>query len=277
MSNQSIFEKKWLEIVFENRNKAYGAYKLRQESPKTSLFAFLIGIAFLSSSVFVLSSFSNRNFIIPIDKPDSGVIHVVALFHPVNPTNIILPLVEKKKTEIKEDVKSKDLKDPIIIKADEKTDDVKTNEETKKHPDNTNSLETGTSTTVTLSGETSIGTNIKIGNDGNENDLNGTVGTAMVDVKPDFPGGLTKFYEYVANNFDASTVDTGTIISIYVSFVVEKDGSLTDVKVLRNPGFGLDKEAIRVLKSIKTKWKPGLVKGKPVRTSYTLPIKVKAE
>ena len=59
-----------------------------------------------------------------------------------------------------------------------------------------------------------------------------------------------------------------------VSFVIEKDGSMSDIKVLRNPGYGLDKEAVRVLKSLKTKWKPGVKDGQFVRTQYTLPIKI---
>jgi protein TonB len=63
--------------------------------------------------------------------------------------------------------------------------------------------------------------------------------------------------------------------SVYVAFVIEKDGSMTDVKVLRNPGYGLGKEAIRVLKSLRTKWKPGIKDGQPVRTQFTLPIIVK--
>jgi protein TonB len=62
-----------------------------------------------------------------------------------------------------------------------------------------------------------------------------------------------------------------------MSFVIEKDGSMTDIKVVRNPGYGLDKEAIRVLKSLRTKWSAGMKNGKKVRTQYTLPILVKME
>jgi protein TonB len=61
---------------------------------------------------------------------------------------------------------------------------------------------------------------------------------------------------------------------IYVSFVVEKDGSITAIKVVRDPGYGLGKEAERVLKSVKTKWSPGIQNGKPVRASFNLPITI---
>jgi protein TonB len=57
-----------------------------------------------------------------------------------------------------------------------------------------------------------------------------------------------------------------------VSFVIEKDGSMTDIQVIGNPGYGLDREAVRVLKSIKTKWSPGIINSKVVRTAFNLPI-----
>ena len=62
-----------------------------------------------------------------------------------------------------------------------------------------------------------------------------------------------------------------------VSFVIEIDGTITDIQVKKNPGYGMDKEAIRVLKSLKTKWTPGMIDGKPVRTSYMLPIIVQLQ
>jgi protein TonB len=52
---------------------------------------------------------------------------------------------------------------------------------------------------------------------------------------------------------------------------------MTNIEVLQNPGYGLDREAIRVLKSLKTKWTPGILKGKPVRTSYNLPIVIQQQ
>jgi protein TonB len=66
-------------------------------------------------------------------------------------------------------------------------------------------------------------------------------------------------------------------IKVYVSFVIEKDGTMTDIQVKRDPGYGLGKEAIRVLKSLKTKWSPGMIGSKPVRTSYNLPISVQID
>ena len=91
---------------------------------------------------------------------------------------------------------------------------------------------------------------------------------------PEFPGGIKKFYTYVGNNFEKPELDSENAIRVSVSFVIEKDGSMTDIKVLKDPGYGLGAEAIRVLKSLKTKWSPGMFEGKAVRTSYNLPITI---
>lgn len=95
-----------------------------------------------------------------------------------------------------------------------------------------------------------------------------------VDISPEFPGGLEKFYKRVGNEFKAPSNDREMTLKVYVSFVIETDGTLTNIKVLRDPGYEMGKEAVRVLKSIKTKWKPGIKDGKKVRTAYNLPITV---
>ena len=58
---------------------------------------------------------------------------------------------------------------------------------------------------------------------------------------------------------------------VFIQFVIERDGSITDVKVVRGVDASLDKEAVRVVQSM-PKWKPGKQRGKPVRVAYTLPI-----
>jgi protein TonB len=93
--------------------------------------------------------------------------------------------------------------------------------------------------------------------------------TAGIEVKPEFPGGMAKFYKYVGDNYRAPE-EEGLRGKVYVTFVW-KDGSLTDIKVLRDIGYGTGKEAVRVLTS--PRWNPGIQNGKPVRV-YTLPIQI---
>lgn len=99
--------------------------------------------------------------------------------------------------------------------------------------------------------------------------------TAGIDVKPIFPGGFEKFYKFVENNFKNPDEDIDFKgKKIYVTFIVEQDGALTDIKILRDAGFNTGAEAIRVLKKC-PKWSPGEKDGKKVRVLYSLPITLK--
>lgn len=96
-----------------------------------------------------------------------------------------------------------------------------------------------------------------------------------IEVKPEFPGGLTAFYSYITNNYKTPNVKNlqGKVI---VMFIVEKDGSLTDIKVLKDVGYGSGDEAIRVLKAC-PKWTPASQNGKLVRCKFALPISIETE
>lgn len=92
---------------------------------------------------------------------------------------------------------------------------------------------------------------------------------------PSYPGGIQKFYEFLGSTlqYPKLAVDNNIQGTLYVSFTIEKDGSLTDIKQEgRKLGYGTDEEAIRVLKLSK-KWNPGLLEGKPVRVKYNIPMK----
>jgi len=104
------------------------------------------------------------------------------------------------------------------------------------------------------------------------NDDNAIYNTAGIEVKPEFPGGPTKMYEFIDKNF---VKPEGEVIKgkVYVTSVVEKDGTLTNIKVLRDLGFGTGKEAIRVLKMM-PKGSPGEQNGIKVRCTYSFPITV---
>ncbi len=95
-----------------------------------------------------------------------------------------------------------------------------------------------------------------------------------VETPPTYPGGLSKFYEFLGSNIKYPTmaIDNDVQGNVFVSFTVEKDGSLSDLKVERKLGYGTDEEAIRVLKSSK-KWAPGMMNGRPIRVKYNIPIR----
>lgn len=100
----------------------------------------------------------------------------------------------------------------------------------------------------------------------------------IVEEMPDFPGGMAKLGEYLAKNikYPQMAREAGIQGKVFINFVVEKDGSIADVKVMRGIGGGCDEEAIRVVKSM-PKWKPGKQRGKAVRVSYNLPVNFKLQ
>lgn len=93
---------------------------------------------------------------------------------------------------------------------------------------------------------------------------------AGVTEHPDFPGGMKKFYQFVGNNFQIPTDFKGNG-KIYIKFIVEIDGSITNEEILKDVGFGTGEEAIRVIK-LSPKWIPAKKDGVPVRVQYSLPI-----
>lgn len=97
---------------------------------------------------------------------------------------------------------------------------------------------------------------------------------SVVEESPDFPGGDAARIRFLQEKIRYPQIarESGIQGTVYVTFVVEKDGSVTDVRILRGIGGGCDEEAIRVIKSM-PKWKVGKQRGKPVRVQFNMPIK----
>jgi TonB family protein len=91
---------------------------------------------------------------------------------------------------------------------------------------------------------------------------------------PTYPGGIEKLYEFLGQNiqYPSEAIEKKVEGNVHLTFTVEKDGSVREVKVFRKLGSGTDEEAVRVLKLSK-KWNPGMNEGKLVRVKYALPIK----
>ncbi len=268
MSEININGKKWTELVFEGKNKSYGAYQLRRESGRTTLKAFFFGILFIGSvcgGALMMSSFGDSAVMAPVPAgpeldPAEKVVVVDLAEKPAAPKKEVPsapaePLPENSSGDI------------VVTTMDNEPDatpspNTNTPENTGPAgtPDGTESPTTGNATSGIASSAPS-----------------GPHRTGALDVQPKFPGGIDKFYTYVGNNFKKPHLDDERKMTVLVSFVIELDGSISDIRVLQNPGEGLDKEAIRVLKALKTKWEPGKINGKPVRTLYKLPITVVSE
>ncbi|HEY6144591.1 MAG TPA: energy transducer TonB [Flavobacterium sp.] len=275
MSRLSIYETRWIDLVFENRNKEYGAYQLRHDSVKSSLTALFMGLLFVASigAISTISSYLNPEIkpVTIIPEWEHDIIHVTDVDITPKTETTTHPQAQTQPTQAL--INQAVLRDPVIVNPNEASPDIPVNTEIKNTV-NTSSDGTG----ATGNPSSAVGNGTETNPETTATDYaTSVVTTAILDKMPEFPGGLDQFYKYVGNNFEKPEIEATGVIKIYVYFVIEKDGSMTDIKVIKDPGYGLGKEAIRVLKSLKAKWTPGMMNSKAVRTAYNLPISVRME
>jgi len=257
-----IYKQKWLDMVFEGRNKSYGAYQLRKQNPKTTIIALAIG-AFVFSSLLALPliNWSSKD---KEDEEKVTMVDMAKLAPPPPPDKPLVPPPPPPPPAPKID-EVKFVK-PKVVEKEKVVEEIKTIEELKDKNVGSKDVKGRDDGKIVIDEPSGDGPNIdqKVVEDN-------TIYNA-VEVKPDFPGGIQKFYAYVGKNFKTPD-DEDVKGRIIVQFVVEKDGSLTDIKVIRDLGYGTGKEAERVLRN-SPKWKPGIQNGRPVRVLYSLPISI---
>ena len=270
MKNVSIYGKKWLDLVFENKNQEYGAYQLRQEEGKTTVKAFFSSVGIIVSILAAFVFFTSFG-----DKPEEITIVTI---RPVSP-EIFDAIAEKPKVEKKQATKKTAVATVVpktapmqVVQTEQADNEVPKNNELPKTNGISSSNGTETGTLPSTNENTTNGTEIETKplNNGVEN-------AASLDKQPLYPGGMERFYAYVGRNFEKPESDEPKTVRILVSFVIERDGIMTDIKVLSRTNEELNIEAVRVLKSLKTKWTAGVKDGQAVRTQYTLPITVVSE
>ncbi|MGG7034119.1 MAG: energy transducer TonB [Flavobacterium sp.] len=257
-----ILKGHWIEMLFEGRNKNYGAYVLRKESPKTTMLAWVIGTSLFTGLLALpLLDWSKEEEVIEEKVTLVDMANIEAPEKQATP-NIPPPPPPPPAPKIDE---VKFVKPEVVDKA-QVVEEIKTMEELKdKNVGSKDIKGRGDEGKILIdepAGESTVATQV----------VEDETVYNSVEVSPDFPGGMKKFYEYVGKNF-RSPEEEGVFGRIIVQFVVEKDGNLTDIVVLRDIGYGTGKEAIRVLKN-SPKWKPGINNGRPVRVKYSLPITI---
>lgn len=272
MSKIDLISSDWVDLVFEGRNKAYGAYRLRKSTTKRNILAMVAVVLLLIVAFIILTV---KDF---VDEQRAKV----AMTQVAELTNYKQPEkkaeVKQKKVEVEpervvERVKSSIKFTAPVIKKDE---EVKPDEELKTQDE-------------LMSTKTAIGTFDVKGND----DANGEIIKAkeviaepeppkheeenkvfdIVEQQPLFPGGPAALMKYLSEHTKYPVVaqENGVQGRVTVQFVVEKDGSISDVHVLRGVDPSLDKEAVRVVKSM-PRWTPGKQNGINVRVNYRVPV-----
>lgn len=247
-----IFTNLWLDIVFEGRNKSYGAYELRKENPKTAVKSLIIGAAVFTVLV---ASPMIAGFLPDFGKDDEDNFKITKAT--IIDTKKPPPPVDLPPPPPPQETTVKFVK-PVVAKT----------EEIIEEPPKVTEIKEKIST-ETVKGDEDAPPTVDPVAEGPIVDDNVYI-AAGLEVQPEFPGGMSGFYKYVGKNY---TYPEGEDINgkVMVSFVIEKDGSLTDIKVLRDLGYGTGAEAIRVLKKA-PRWNPGEQNGRKVRCAYTMPI-----
>lgn len=255
-----IFKPQWLDLVFEGRNKKYGAYELRKENPKTSVKA-LLGGAFVFAFALGLPMLLDM---IPASEAKNTLDEKVVLVDMEKPKDIIKPPPpppEPPKPKIDE-VK---FVAPKVVAKEKVVEEIKTIEELKDKNIADKDQKGDKDAKIVIDQPTGDGDK-----DAEIVD-NNVYSSAGIEVQPEFPGGFAGFGKYVQKNYRTPEVEGDLKGRVFVEFVVEKDGSLTDIKVVRDLGFGTGAEAIRMLRNA-PRWKPGVQNGKTIRVRYSLPI-----
>jgi protein TonB len=264
-SKIDLLKTEWLDVVFANKNKKYGAYELRKSSSAITARALLI-----ASAAFVLLFITPKILSVikgklPEDNEVKQVEVTVAPPPPVNPETPPPPPVEPpppKQDQIKFP--------PPIVKPDNEVIDKEPVqiEDLKKADPGQKTIEGDPTADIVIAGPVGDGPKqAAVVEDTKVYDF------VSIETQPGFPGGMDKFYAYLkkAVRYPAMAQENNIQGKVFLSFVVEKNGDLTDIKVERKLGGGTDEEAIRVLKN-SPKWTPGIQNGKPVRVKYNIPI-----
>lgn len=261
-------QQKMLDIIFAKRNRTYGAYALRSAYGNT-LFRSLFIVAFTVFTSAGLASWL---------KKEHGSKH--ELTGQINDSTTIRVI----KVEIPEDIA-----EPKQMANNTKKPASAANNNSQSTIIRNNAPDTAHQVVNTDLNITHTGTTSSDGTDNGQNALTGNgKGTETlvitnpldlfaVDENPEFEGGYNALLSFVRKNlvYPNMAVENNKQGTLYVKFVVNEEGQVSQITLMNNLGYGLDDEAMRVVSKIPKFKSPGKVKGKPVKTYYQLPIKFK--
>jgi len=257
MNHYADNKNNWEEIVFENRNKSYGAYVLREEYDRTVLKSYLIVLAsllFISGVAIGIARLSPKEIKQIID--DGAIIFDPPLRDIVVPEEIKPPLLPAGGNNATNSP-------PVIVETPIDT----TVEDTFSTPSPTTN-----SGNDTPYHDPNTGT----GNNPNDNDKE-TPGTSaynaplIAEVMPEFPGGIQAMHRFIQDNLK---VQEGTDVErsrIVVSFVVGPDGNISDIKAISKNGWGMEESLMKTIEQM-PKWNPGKMGNKAVYVRMMLPV-----
>lgn len=241
------------EMVFKNRNHSYGAYVLRKRYRKTVTVAMIIAFFILMGAVAypLISSIVNKSRIIKEDKSvETEILNAPKEDLPPPPPPPPPPEAQAEKVKFTvPKVVEEDVESGLVTQ-----DDLSAKPNTEAPAAEDIKVEEVKEQVIQQEAPKEIFT--------------------VVEEQPGYPGGDEARVKYLQENikYPDEAKELGVQGKVFVTFVVEVDGSITDVRVLRGIGAGCDEEAIRVVRNM-PKWIPGKQRGVPVRVQFNLPIK----
>ena len=273
MSKIDLISNEWTDLVFEGRNQSYGAYQLRKSTGKRNLWALII--VALAAVLLYLGLQLQRMAEANKKVENTQAVQLAKL----NTEKKKEAKVEKKEIirqepeKVVEQVKSSVKFTAPVIKKDE---EVKEEDEIKLDEVQKSDKAVGA---FTVEGNDEVGGAVLKAKEDiaapepPKHVVEETKIFTVVEQMPMYPGGDAALMGYLRDNIHYPTVaaENGVQGRVVVGFVVERDGSITDVKVLRSVDPSLDREAMRVVKSM-PRWTPGKQNGSAVRVKYQVPV-----
>lgn len=272
MKNHLDHEQLFTEVLFENRNKSYGAYVLRSEADRILTKSLFIGVSFLAAislAPLALNLFKADKVITHVGEGHKfvSVPEIDRVEKPITPVKTI-PAAPQVKTEDRtvpeptanpvNEVKPEKIEGSVAGTVNNPVGEVAPPD--TYIPITAPNVQTGPPATAPT---------VDTPKSDNPNGI-----PTKVDVEASFPGGLEAFRNRVINNFDGSGIETDEVMKTTVTFIVERDGTISNLKA-NGKLKEFNDEAIRTVKSIKGKWIPAKINNQAVRSYFTLPITMK--
>lgn len=275
MAKIDLYDPKWVDMVFAGKNQEYGAYQLRKGTSKRNITALLI---LLIAAGLIGGALAYKVHMQKLDEERQAYMEQLELSK----------LQEQAKKEKKEEpvIKAKIEPKKIVEQVREtqkftapeikKDELVNEDNQVKDQADLDEKVAVGTKDQEGTKDRTDVAIRNDIAVNTNESEEKKEVANKVFEVveqMPSFPGGNEALMKFLSENVKYPVVaqENGVQGRVVVSFVVERDGSITDVKVVRSVDPSLDKEAARVVKSM-PRWIPGKQNGATVRVKYNVPV-----
>lgn len=273
-----LSSKEWCDIVFDGKNKEYGAYQLRATSVKRhtkALLSVVIVLALILTAIILVMTgvFKSADEDINAKNEQEEVVMAPEDI-PEEEEQMEIPEQKPEEVQAEEEVAATQAVTEVkIVETVDKDREVKDQEQVLE---NTAQLGADDHKGIEDVNRDRVVKEVVEVKPVEKPKEEGPLSVAMVEQKPSFPGGESAMYKWLQDNiiYPAAASEEGVQGKVTVQFIVEKDGSITHVQVVRGKHPALDAEAARVIRKM-PRWTPGRNNGQPVRVTYHLPVQFK--